>query len=89
MWDSNHPNCLVGTGVPWWAAYSWTKMPPVPDASAFTVDFNRHGKKQFGCGYNEKSLNMLFCDGHAATVSAKEAHFAIRFVAGINDPGQP
>jgi len=90
LWDCNHPNCSVGTGTPWWLAYpGWSDMPPVPDASAFTVDFNRHSRKQFGAGYNEKSLNMLYCDGHAATISCKEAHWAIRFPAGINDPGAP
>jgi prepilin-type processing-associated H-X9-DG protein len=42
------------------------------------LDWNRHAKK-VGPKANEKSLNVLFCDGHAATLSAREAYKAIRF----------
>lgn len=81
--DSIHPNTSVVADVPWWsnpAFGGWTSMPPVGDAVSFTIDFNRHGKKRIGTGYTEPSLNMLFCDGSARTVSAKEAQRAIRFV---------
>jgi prepilin-type N-terminal cleavage/methylation domain-containing protein/prepilin-type processing-associated H-X9-DG protein len=77
--DNAHRDVSVGTGNPWWTAYSgWSTMPPVPDIFAFTIDFNRHGKLPIGNGYTQPSLNMLFCDGHAATVSCKQAHQAIR-----------
>jgi prepilin-type N-terminal cleavage/methylation domain-containing protein/prepilin-type processing-associated H-X9-DG protein len=77
--DNAHRDVSVGTGNPWWVAYNWPYMPPVPDIWAFTIDFNRHGKLPIGNAYTAPSLNMLFCDGHAATVSCQQAHRAIRF----------
>jgi prepilin-type processing-associated H-X9-DG protein len=65
-------------------------MPPRPDAGGsfnFPIDFNRHGKYPEGNGPTQKSLNMLFCDGHADAVSAREAHHAIRFTAGSAPQG--
>jgi prepilin-type N-terminal cleavage/methylation domain-containing protein/prepilin-type processing-associated H-X9-DG protein len=60
-----------------------TPFPDVPDASgstgSFSIDFNRHGKRATGNKPNDPSLNMLYCDGHAAFVSAREAYRAIRF----------
>ena len=58
-------------------------FPDRPDADAtavktFTFDFNRHGKKTYGNGPNEQSMNMLYCDGHAGYVSAREAYRAVR-----------
>jgi prepilin-type N-terminal cleavage/methylation domain-containing protein/prepilin-type processing-associated H-X9-DG protein len=50
-----------------------------PDASAFTPDFDRHGKRPRGNGPNDPSLNVLYCDGHAGTTSAREAYGALRF----------
>ena len=62
---------------------------PVLDASAilplspnsnYPIDWNRHTKAKPGkVRAGDISLNMLFCDGHAATVSAREAYKAIRF----------
>jgi prepilin-type N-terminal cleavage/methylation domain-containing protein/prepilin-type processing-associated H-X9-DG protein len=83
--DNAHRDMSVGTGNPWWHAYpGWTgrPMPAVPDIFSFTLDFNRHGKSTIGNGYNDKSMNMLFVDGHGATVSCKEAHNAVRFHIG-------
>ncbi|MGB7157646.1 MAG: type II secretion system protein [Tepidisphaeraceae bacterium] len=45
----------------------------------FTIDFNRHSKTGRGTKPNVLSNNMLYCDGHAETVSAREAFRAIRF----------
>ena len=46
----------------------------------FAMDWNRHAKPKPGKVRNsDPSLNMLFVDGHAATVSAREAYKAIRF----------
>jgi prepilin-type N-terminal cleavage/methylation domain-containing protein/prepilin-type processing-associated H-X9-DG protein len=53
----------------------WPKTPSL----YFPIDFNRHGRYKTGNKYNDQSLNMLFCDGHATTVSAREAWKAIRF----------
>jgi prepilin-type N-terminal cleavage/methylation domain-containing protein/prepilin-type processing-associated H-X9-DG protein len=45
----------------------------------FGIDFNRHGKYKVGNKWTDSTLNMLYCDGHATTVSAREAWKAIRF----------
>jgi prepilin-type processing-associated H-X9-DG protein len=42
-------------------------------------DWNRHGKTAGLVKSTDKSMNMLFCDGHATPVSAREAYQAIRF----------
>ena len=51
-------------------------FPKTPDLY-FCLDFNRHGRNKTGNKATDPSLNMLFCDGHAATVSAREAWRAI------------
>lgn len=79
MLDSIHPNTSVTPTVPWWTAFGWTRMPPVPDIFSFTIDFNRHGRVATGNKYTDKTVNVLFCDGRAETVSCKEAQYAIRF----------
>jgi prepilin-type N-terminal cleavage/methylation domain-containing protein/prepilin-type processing-associated H-X9-DG protein len=53
----------------------WTQ----PDGGSFSIDFDRHGRKAISNGPNDASLNMLYCDGHAALVSARQAWTAIRF----------
>jgi prepilin-type processing-associated H-X9-DG protein len=58
---------------------STTVWPERPHAINMSIDFNRHGKRDVGNGPNDPSLNMLYCDGHAATVSCREAYRAIRF----------
>ena len=45
----------------------------------FTIDFNRHSKTPIGTKQDTPSLNVLYCDGHASTVSAREAYRALRF----------
>jgi prepilin-type processing-associated H-X9-DG protein len=81
IFDSSHPNTSVTDVVPWWslASINWTTMPPVPDITRFTIDFNRHGRVAIGNKYTDKSVNVLFADGRAETVSCKEAHRAVRF----------
>jgi prepilin-type N-terminal cleavage/methylation domain-containing protein/prepilin-type processing-associated H-X9-DG protein len=54
-------------------------FPQRPHATEFSIDFNRHGKRDVGNAYQDPSLNMLYCDGHAGFVSAREAYRAIRF----------
>ena len=45
----------------------------------FAMDWNRHTKSKPGAVRNsDPALNMLFADGHAATVSAREAYKGIR-----------
>ena len=56
-----------------------TPFPVVPNGALWAYDFNRHGKRDVGNKPTDPSMNMLFCDGHATTVSAREAHRAVRF----------
>jgi prepilin-type N-terminal cleavage/methylation domain-containing protein/prepilin-type processing-associated H-X9-DG protein len=71
VFDNIHPNCSVGAVFP-------VPFPALPSGTTFTIDFNRHSKYKVGTKENVKSMNMLFCDGHGETVSAQEAHTAIR-----------
>ncbi len=79
--DSIHVNTSVVPQWPWWTPPTGP-MPQVPNALIFNMDFNRHGKVDIGNGPLVPSMNMLFCDGHAGYVSAREAHHAVRFSAG-------
>ena len=55
-------------------------FPAEPDGGIFALDYNRHGRKNPGENAPDtKSMNMLFCDGHAEFVSCREAYRAIRF----------
>jgi prepilin-type N-terminal cleavage/methylation domain-containing protein/prepilin-type processing-associated H-X9-DG protein len=45
----------------------------------FTYDFNRHSKTPVGTKQDQPSMNVLYCDGHAGTASAREAFRAVRF----------
>jgi prepilin-type N-terminal cleavage/methylation domain-containing protein/prepilin-type processing-associated H-X9-DG protein len=45
----------------------------------FSLDFNRHSKVATGTSQTSPSMNVLFCDGHAATASTREVFRAIRF----------
>ena len=60
---------------------STSKWQPFDDVKwgAFYVDGRRHMKPSATKlqTYNDRGLNMLFCDGHAAPVSVKEAWNAI------------
>jgi prepilin-type N-terminal cleavage/methylation domain-containing protein/prepilin-type processing-associated H-X9-DG protein len=70
------------------AAYSAWPYPPDqpsatwlsrPDTTYFTPDFNRHAKRPLYTDPREPSMNILYCDGHATTTSAREVYRAIRF----------
>jgi prepilin-type N-terminal cleavage/methylation domain-containing protein/prepilin-type processing-associated H-X9-DG protein len=80
LYDSTFANTSVTVNWPWWTPVT-APMPDHPDGTIFTPDFNRHSRtgKPGTAKPTEPSLNMLFCDGHAETVSAKQAAFAIRF----------
>jgi len=54
-------------------------LPPIGDQYV-SLDWNRHTRAKPGKVRNsDLALNMLYCDGHAATVSTREAYQAIRF----------
>lgn len=55
-----------------------TRFPSRPDGVSFSIDFNRHGKRAIGNGANGPTLNVLYCDGHAAPASARETWRAVR-----------
>ena len=56
-------------------------LPPFTHYSV-PIDWNRHTKAKPGKVKNsDPALNVLFCDGHASLVSAKQAAFSIRFNA--------
>jgi prepilin-type N-terminal cleavage/methylation domain-containing protein len=77
--DSVHVNTSVSPSWPWWTPAT-SPMPNVPNATIFSPDFNRHAKKPRGAKETESTISMLFCDGSARVVSAKEAWSAIRMV---------
>ena len=80
--ESVHANLSVTANWPWWTGPTMPATPDVAGAVSMPLDFNRHGKLPQGNGPDVPSMNMLFCDGHASTVSLKQAHYAIRFAAG-------
>jgi len=57
-----------------------TALLPTVGDSTVSLDWNRHTKAKVGNVHNSDiAMNVLFCDGHAATVSTREAYKAIRF----------
>ena len=72
VFDNIHPNTSMVTTFP-------SPFPQLPNGLSFTIDFNRHSRYKVGTGPKVKSMNMVFCDGHAETVSARQAAYAIRF----------
>ena len=67
------------------SSWPWTPASPMPSTAyvtavnSFTPDFNRHNPRGANAGETAQYMNMLFCDGHAEPVSAREAFRAIRF----------
>jgi prepilin-type processing-associated H-X9-DG protein len=78
IYDSIESQGVVNPTWPWWVVPG--PMPTVADAYNFSPDFNRHGRGPGTSGPDDRNLNMLFCDGHAASVSAREAFTAIRMM---------
>jgi len=79
-WNTNQTvNDPNGSGVSWKPS-DGTAMLPQFTHYFWSMDWNRHAKPKPGKVRNsDPSLNMLFCDGHASTVSAREGYQAIRF----------
>jgi prepilin-type processing-associated H-X9-DG protein len=65
---------------------TWFPFDPIVPgpAGAFYVDASRHARPGVTKRetYTRPTINMLYCDGHAETVSVREAWNA------INNPGQ-
>jgi prepilin-type processing-associated H-X9-DG protein len=79
-WNLGNPvTDLNGSGVTFRPTEPGDKLPPQTHFN-YPLDWNRHAKSKPGQVRNgDPALNMLFCDGHAATVSTREAYKAIRF----------
>ena len=55
-------------------------MPAVPQISGvdtYSIDFNRHGKRDVGNAETDPSTNLLYADGYASTASAREVYRAM------------
>jgi prepilin-type N-terminal cleavage/methylation domain-containing protein/prepilin-type processing-associated H-X9-DG protein len=82
VFDNVHPNLNISAAWivnwPFLPEGTLAPFPTEPTAATWTLDFNRHGKRDLGNQANDPSMNMLFCDGHAAFVSCREAFRAIR-----------
>jgi prepilin-type N-terminal cleavage/methylation domain-containing protein/prepilin-type processing-associated H-X9-DG protein len=93
IFDNIHRNMIMGLPLPdkWPYPPDSTSMQwlPAPDSLYLTLDFLRHPNPKNialgGVGQSskvqptDKSMNMLFCDGHADFISVREAYRAIRF----------
>jgi prepilin-type N-terminal cleavage/methylation domain-containing protein/prepilin-type processing-associated H-X9-DG protein len=63
------------------SSHKWFPYDPItPDGSTFYVDGNRHGRQGLTKkkSYDQPAMNALFCDGHAQTVSVRQAWNAIK-----------
>ena len=90
------PGARVGTSftpasMPWWPFQDTVPLANWETSCYFWVDGARHAppnvKQQ--TTYNARYMNALFCDGHAQTVSVKEAWQAICNPGGNNAPKYP
>jgi prepilin-type N-terminal cleavage/methylation domain-containing protein/prepilin-type processing-associated H-X9-DG protein len=89
MFDAVHPlTVLSNTGTALNYITGWPFEPETPGGAPFPLepnaaeiglDWNRHGKNQKRNSADVQSMNILYCDGHAGFVSAREAFRAIRF----------
>jgi prepilin-type N-terminal cleavage/methylation domain-containing protein/prepilin-type processing-associated H-X9-DG protein len=85
LFDSVHPIWTVAFSSPDYAT-KWpfepetaTPFPEQADGGNFSLDFNRHGKRNLGNKATDPSMNVLYCDGHAVFTNCREAYRAIRF----------
>jgi len=72
-------NATTIDGVTWTPTDPGATLPKVSNEKVW-FDWNRHAKPKPGKVKNsDQGMNVLYCDGHAATVSAREAYQAVRF----------
>jgi prepilin-type processing-associated H-X9-DG protein len=73
--ESTHGNAAVPLPPYPFAPEGAGTFPQEPDAlgSVGSLDFNRHGKRAIGNKQDDPSMNMLYADGHADTVSYRQA----------------
>ena len=76
-WCKGDPTTI--DGVTWTPTEPGDTLPKVSNEKVW-FDWNRHAKAKPGKVKNgDLGMNVLYCDGHAATVSAREAYKAVRF----------
>ena len=79
-------NHIVNTPAVFTSGSMWRPYDPVipGPGGSFYADASRHGRPGItkAESYNRPTVNMLFCDGHAETVSIRQAWNA------INNPGE-
>jgi len=80
QWNKGDPTqTTTVNGVAYNPTDNGATLPPVGDQYV-SIDWNRHTKAKVGKVKNtDPALNVLFCDGHAGTVSARECYQGIRF----------
>ena len=54
---------------------AWIKY---PNSTDITLDWTRHAKDPNNTTPQTLGMNVLYCDGHAETVSAREGYRAVR-----------
>ena len=86
LFDSVHPIWTVSFSTGTDYATKWpfapetaTPFPEQPDGGIFTLDYNRHAKRNLGNKPSDPSMNVLYCDGHAVYTNCREAYRSIRF----------
>jgi prepilin-type N-terminal cleavage/methylation domain-containing protein/prepilin-type processing-associated H-X9-DG protein len=90
QWTHPEARCLLAdaigisatsAGWPWWDQTGQSRnapMPSEPYIPDFTPDFNRHGRAGGRAdGDKIRTINVLYCDGHVDTVSARGAAAAL------------
>ena len=71
---------LLNASCTWrYAPEGTVAFPRHADSASVSLDFNRHSKAPAGSQPIDPSLNILYCDGHAAPASARDAWRAMRF----------
>jgi prepilin-type N-terminal cleavage/methylation domain-containing protein/prepilin-type processing-associated H-X9-DG protein len=89
------PNLIDPHVARWWPFEDTTRLDASTDQwennCHFWIDGARHAPPGVSKAttYNRPYCNALFCDGHAAPVSVKEAWQAICYPGGTNAPGYP
>lgn len=86
VFDSiSYSTIFAYSSPPYYLYKSWTFKPEGPNnwmtrpnTNDFTPDFDRHGRLPTGNKATDASMNVLYCDGHAASTSAREAYRGIR-----------
>ncbi len=83
VYDNIHGNTILGLTpqIRWPYAPDGNPQSPWiwrPNATDITLDWTRHARNPSYTKPTDLGMNMLYCDGHAETVSAREGYRAVR-----------